>query len=759
MDYVSGQVKGVRLYNKEGEQLDLDGQPLPDGSERPASVPEEARWDPSDPGFEWIVGQLDQEDKRHGFYRMWTVKGQLHGETDYVHGEIHGKNINFHPDGTKYSEGIYLDGVMTQVDHYRCEGESPESFPDVAEEVVRMQTLCSQDGKYTISTRFYDNENQRITTTGIPLPPRPENVPENAGYLQQWVQGEFDRSCNHKVGTWKYWNDDGQIVCEEEITYERVPISTVHYFEDGHVEKSYRYHKNGKRAEWLWYHDNHKIFVDEKSDVQGNILYKARWSDTGKLREETTSTYDDNGLVTRTESDNGALVLKAERKEGKLIVTLLNDDENKPEAVGAIVDGCLSGLWDLYAKDGGIRRSINTSGLEIEASPLADKLKWPLQEAAFQLGMKDVQKLDELAGVEDIQWDELESAYNDCEKFPDYIRALVLEEPYARRYAFSKIYGEIEHQNTVYVATARVIPFLTNLLNHPNCDRHSIISMFYDVGSCAAPYEEEAPEWDSDDQIAILGTLKALDEAWPTLWAMMPDADDELRQQIVLLGQFPTDSDGVVQKALLDFIAAPNESEVLRSCAVNALANRNNANAELLKPILSDENALVRTTAAIACGLCFGPASPPEILKPLQTAIECWKELSDSYQSLPFVDTHLLALLALSATSTGKSDIRGGLLPLLRNLLEEVDSISATTFGRGLLSMTFGPCEKPFAPSFIETLDTLAKSRKFFDFNVNAHEVLREWGLPTEPEELLELVATLGKQAQPEDFLHSMMHD
>ena len=43
-----------------------------------------------------------------------------------------------------------------------------------------------------------------------------------------------------------------------------------------------------------------------------------------------------------------------------------------------------------------------------------------------------------------------------------------------------------------------------------------------------------------------------------------------------------------------------------------------------------------------------------------------------------------------------------------------------------------GKGERPFAKRFVEILDTLARSKKFWVFDVNAHEILAKWHLPRE---------------------------
>src|SRR6185503_8479501 len=94
-------------------------------------VPAEATWDPRDPGFEWIVGGVDEEGRRHGTYRSWNRDGMLHGEC----GKDHGKNINFHPDGTIASEASWSAGVIMDSVFHRCEMPSPEPFAQAAANV------------------------------------------------------------------------------------------------------------------------------------------------------------------------------------------------------------------------------------------------------------------------------------------------------------------------------------------------------------------------------------------------------------------------------------------------------------------------------------------------------------------------------------------------------------------------------------------------------------------------------------------------
>src|ERR1700683_5576569 len=88
---------------------------------RPRSVPADARWDPKDPGFEWVVGAVDGDGRRHGGYRSWNRDGLLRGTCDYDHGIVHGKNINLHPDGSVASEADWIAGTIMDSVFFRSD--------------------------------------------------------------------------------------------------------------------------------------------------------------------------------------------------------------------------------------------------------------------------------------------------------------------------------------------------------------------------------------------------------------------------------------------------------------------------------------------------------------------------------------------------------------------------------------------------------------------------------------------------------------
>jgi hypothetical protein len=72
-----------------------------------------------------------------------------------------------------------------------------------------------------------------------------------------------------------------------------------------------------------------------------------------------------------------------------------------------------------------------------------------------------------LEGLDDINWQRLEHAYGQASDVPELIRNLTSPAPDIREQAQERLRSTIWHQGTVYEATAYAIPFLIELLEHP----------------------------------------------------------------------------------------------------------------------------------------------------------------------------------------------------------------------------------------------------------------------------------------------------
>lgn len=754
---------------------------MPQPKERPEGVHPDARWEDA-PGWEWVYGELDENGERHGEYLEWHRDGYLHGKCSYVHGKIDGPNENYHPDGKVASIGWWKMGVQHGGEFHRAECESPEPWPSVGDAVWKIIERSSEDGSRIITFEYYDREGTRIGMDGEPLPPRPKGLPDTARWFPQhdfWVDGATLQGTATQVGSWKWWSREGELQREEERRDDGSQIS-IHEYEDGRLDKKSIYDEEGVRRDHWSYRDDGTLLVRRKKNADGKNTLE-EWYDTdGSVRESTETEWDDDAIVMRKQSEGGVLLFEAKREGQRLLCTLYRESGTL-DARGALElrdgDTFMVGTWTLFDEKGEVELKVEPPK-PMEADPHVERLPWRIRELAFEILEPKIPAVPQLAGVPDLDWGSFEGAYNDeIGSFPRFLRALVSDNARVRRYGMSSIYSEALHQGTVYECTARVMPFVIDLLDHPSADLSELLEMIHDFASNAAPWVEQArgeraerdanapppgvqapgddePDW----TIGVLGTVDAVGERWSKLWALMDSDDEAIRRTVLSLASLPEPNDDI-RDALRGLATSSDETPQMRAVAIEAISNIDGASPDDLIAYFEDDSPLVRATAAIQCGLTFGPGCPDEVVDALAMALEKRDAVASDYHELPFVDIHYLARLALavgSIGSRGNSKARALTLPLCERI-EDVDGSSAPLMGRGLLALVLGSGERPFGKDFMHVLETLAKSKKFNTFNVNASEILQSWNLPGF--DLGDFVDHLKQQDDPEAALHAHMHD
>jgi antitoxin component YwqK of YwqJK toxin-antitoxin module len=723
---------------------------------RPDSVPSEARWDPKDPGFEWVVGEVDSEGRRHGVYRSWNRSGVLHGECSYDHGKVHGKNTNFHPDGTVASEADWHSGVIMNSAFYRSEAPSPEPFAQAAANVWAAKYF-TRDGKTNYTIRYFLRDGTECGPDGKALPPRPKTVSAEARWfpdMDRWVDGEIERGTNKQVGRWRWWSREGVLRHEEIRDAAGEPTMIAQYEADGSIEKKTTRNADGEERDY--YFDGGTLSTRHREDAKGRQIYKGSWLRNGSLHEERVVTYDGDAIASVTERGRGGVLELEARREGPALACVLYHDDGKTiAATGGHSGEKLAGTWKIFDETGTLRREVDMTPLEIRFGVTGDGLQWKLGEALFKVDEPTLPLPAQLAGVESEPWAETHGCYDDCvDEFPAYLRGLASPDPLVRMYCLGSIETEIEHQGSTYPATARVIPYLARLLSHPNVDRAPLLSTIQAAGDNTAPYVSQVQELAEDDpeRFAIEGTAKAVSAAWPHIFAIFPKATPAERRRILVLAKYAPDASPNVLE-----VARNDPDPAMRACAVDSLTSIAGYMVADAIACLGDKDALVRTAAAIAIATSKGPDTPREVVAAIREAIHGYKEIAGRWTALPYVDGHVLAYLALAAGSVRSPDARS-LVQALCERLDDVDGRSAITYGQGLLALAFGRGERPFAKRFVEILDTLAHSKQFWTFNVNAHEILGRWNLPREQGELTKLVLACKAAPDPESFMHAQMH-
>jgi hypothetical protein len=773
---------------------------------RPASVPAEARWDPKEPGFEWVHGELDAEGRRHGAFRSWTRDGTLHGESHYDHGRVHGKNINFHPDGTVASEADWVEGVIFDSVFHRSAAPTMEPFAQAAANVWSVRYF-TRDGKTNYTIRYFARDGSECGPDGQPLPPRPSSVSADARWfpdIERWVDGEIERGTNTQVGRWRWWSREGALRHEEQRDAVGEAIAIAKYRADGTLEKKTLRDANGEQREL--YGEAGRLTLRARTDERGRQVYAAMWHGDGTLVEETARTFDGDALVSVTEKgERGARRFEA-RREGTALACVLYHDDGKvhaatglletpretaaepeapdvvlgaaaiaaamvtpssPPAVRPIV-GTLLGTWRIFDAAGALRREVDTTSLAIAHEPTGRGLAARLGEALFRHDEPELATPPQLAGLDDEPWAELVGARDvDVERFPRLVRALVADEPLVRDYALRAIRREVIADRAVFSATARVVPYLAQLLVHPSVDRSSVLALFQELGDAALPHTRNAddsiatsrtstPNGGAADGLAALrATARALDASWPQIFAQFATAPLADRRRIFELAKLAPGA----KPAILE-IARRDADATLRACAARCfieLPTFTNADAA---PLLADKDALVRATTAIALGQHKGADAPREAVHGLDDAVRGWRDYAKRYAELPFAEGHVLAQIALAAAAIRTPDARS-LAQQLCAALEDVDARSVIAFARGLLVLAFGPPEgprdQPYAKRFVEILETLARSKQFWSNDAAAAELLERWHLPRGRIALMALVAELRGSPEPELTMHGKL--
>lgn len=721
---------------------------------RPRTVPAEARWDPKDPAFAWIVGGVDDEGRRHGTYRSWTRDGVLHGECGYDHGKVHGKNINFHPDGTVASEGDWVDGVLMDSVFHRCAVPSSEPFAQAAANVWSVR-YYTRDGKTNYTIRYFLRDGTECGPDGNALPARPKSVASDARWfpeMERWVDGQIERGTNKQVGRWRWWSPAG-VLRHEELRDARGEATLVmQYGESGALEKKTTRSEAGDARE---YFAGGKLASRYRCDAARRETYKGSWLPDGTLDEERTRVYDGDALACVTERGRAGVLVFEARREGPALACLVYQRDGKtPAASGHLQDGMLAGTWRIFDEAGAVRREVDVSPLAIRHEPTGEGLRHDLGSALFMLDAPGLPTPAGLAGVDAEPWADTPGCFDEhVEEFPRLLRGLASADPLVRGYCLAAIHCEIEHQTSTYPATARAIPYLARLLAHPAVDRPALLAMIQAAGEHSAPHLSEVQHLPPDDpeRFAIEGTYDAVCAAWPDVFAAFASATPAERRQLFALARL---SPGARKDIVA--VARRDADPVTRACAVDSLTSHGPYDVAELVPCLSDRDPLVRAATAIAIASTKGPETPREVVAALREAVHGYKEIAARFADLPYTDGHVLAYLALAAGAVRSADARS-LAQALCEHLDDVDGRSAVTYARGLVALALGKGERPFAKRFVEILHTLAASRQFWTFDVDARDVLERWNLPRSRAELSKLVGELEASSDPEATLHGRL--
>lgn len=238
-----------------------------------------------------------------------------------------------------------------------------------------------------------------------------------------------------------------------------------------------------------------------------------------------------------------------------------------------------------------------------------------------------------LEGLGKLDWSALSHAYGTAEDVPDLLRALASREALERRRALDELYSCLVHQGDRYEATARAVPFLFELLDHPEVmDKPEIVWL---LNGCAIgdhvgylPGGLDTGPWRSTSTRSAAWMIDAYDavrQRLPTLVRLAEDPDPKLRLAATFaLAWFREEaaySISVVGRRV-DW-----ESDLLlRANAVLTLGLLakyvGQDESPRLTPLLSSQNPQLRLAAAIAIATFSGEPTPSNVVDILVEGFE-----------------------------------------------------------------------------------------------------------------------------------------
>ena len=167
-----------------------------------------------------------------------------------------------------------------------------------------------------------------------------------------------------------------------------------------------------------------------------------------------------------------------------------------------------------------------------------------------------------LDGLDAVDWSSVTHAYGEATDVPGFLRALISPDPETRGEAVFDLWNTINHQGTVYPASATAVPFLYELLTAPEVqDKSAIADLIAGIANGVGYLEVHAVS-DTDQRVY----RKMMSEQGKTL-------EGELAREAA-------------------------ETEAVRRAASAGLRH--------LLPYLHDTNPLIRSSVAIAVGNYLG---------------------------------------------------------------------------------------------------------------------------------------------------------
>ncbi|MBC9915614.1 hypothetical protein [Chitinophaga varians] len=736
---------------------------------RPNTVPEAAVY--NDVDKEWLLGATDENNQRIGPWKKWHTDGYLWETIDYRDGIPPYPTQRFHPDGTVSQDGEWYGGdkYLGPLRLIKSNHPTPEYFPPGNADSVWIAEFDYVDEFSYDAQRYFDRDNNEISSDGDPLPVRPQNVPARAHFIRaaysatNWVMGTVDTRTANYIGEYFEWDLNGNPVVKrlyspsgsvwEEYTYTNgvLKISNV-YDKDVPKDSETCYYYSGTATPVvktrIVYRNKGKDVTNTYFDKTGKELYSVR-------REELSP-------VHKRRYFNGELVCEGH---------LSNEAYRFPESVvyyasggGTLIDftnnGDGTGTWHLYDASGQVLRQltvtedlddhfrlirwdaflsswgsyeVNTTHTDQEAVVLWFNQYYDKLHAKDKLYALEVPAYLQIE-LDAVDWKTIGAYHSDGgAELPIAINGLLSEDEQVAKVAEDMLWPEIEQQGAVYESTYKVTTILARMLPHyPHLPvaQQRLAKFLYDILDLRYITEQH------DLYQEMLGAIAPLE---PLLlqWAIGDDVSTARMAQYILMyaGKEAT------ERFLLEEWRNTDHSSTQRGYAVYSLSgfyvsrDQRDKLRTTYAPVLGTEaDAFVRFVLASQLVLLTGAEAEDAWLTELLHALAHYEALDDDYGNMmPFigdinnVQEYILAVLRQSRPDVLEKNMEPIIeaLPAMHSLkqVSYLQTIFAVLFDDETALDDITPLRKK---ALLTAADVVAKDPGF----INLLEVFRAYDLP-----------------------------
>ncbi|HEV2638554.1 MAG TPA: HEAT repeat domain-containing protein [Actinocrinis sp.] len=228
-----------------------------------------------------------------------------------------------------------------------------------------------------------------------------------------------------------------------------------------------------------------------------------------------------------------------------------------------------------------------------------------------------------------VDWAQLTHAYGSASDLPDFLRALMSEDAVARRSAMDELISSINHQGSVYDASAYAVPFLAQAALHAPGDRAAAV--FLMAAMCCGGFAMGAVDPATDSGAVTVEVCRVL----PSLAPLLRDPGAEVRRGIL---RILTACGPERARELVDLRVVEDEDSLVRADVLAALTRLEPDWPDLrdrLEGALADPAPAVRQVAAATLLTVDGPQLDPEVVDVLADTVAVAGDLTEEYGGGP----------------------------------------------------------------------------------------------------------------------------